>query len=76
LAPRGDGPKRAYSALIGRLILKRPVSEAEIDALPDPDVFRDALLLSQRGTFSPNELDDTDALLLALLRRFWNAKRG
>lgn len=44
--------------------------------LPDPDLFRDAFVLWQRGTFSPRELDDTDALLLALLNRFWNAKRG
>ena len=73
---RGDGPKRAYSALIGRLILGQPVSEAEIDQLPDPDLFRDALILSAHGTFSPADLDATDALLLALLGRFWNAKRG
>lgn len=73
---RGDGPKRAYSALIGRLNLGLSVSEAEIDKLPDPDLFRDAYVLSQRGTFSPADLDATDALLLALLTRFWNAKRG
>lgn len=52
------------------------MGEAEIERLPDPDLFRDALTLYQRGTFSPRDLDDTDALLLALLQKFWTAKRG
>lgn len=73
---RGDGPKPIYSPLIGRLALEQSVSEAEVDKLPDPDLFRDAFLLSQRGTFTPQALDETDALLLALVRKFWNVKRG
>ena len=52
------------------------MSQAEIDRLPDPDLFRDAVVLWQHGTFSPRDLDDMDALLLALLTRLWNAKRG
>jgi hypothetical protein len=54
------------------------VSQAEVNRLPDPDLFRDALLLSRRGTFSPRDLDDTDALLLALVDLFWTTtvKRG
>jgi hypothetical protein len=52
------------------------VGQAEIDRLPDPDLFRDALVLSAHGTFSPSDLDGTDALLLALLDRIWNTKRG
>jgi len=72
----GDLPKRAYSLLIGRLVLGQAVSEGEVDKLPDPDLFRDALLLAEHGTISPRELDETDALLVGLLRRFWNVKRG
>jgi hypothetical protein len=52
------------------------VSEAEVERLPDPDTFRDAIILSRHGTFSARDLDETDALLLALLHRLWNAKRG
>ena len=52
------------------------MSDAEIDRLPDPDLFRDALTLSQHGTFSPSDLDGMDALLLGLLRLLWGAKRG
>jgi hypothetical protein len=45
------------------------VSQAEINRLPDPDLFRDALFLNDHGRWSPRELDETDALLLALLAR-------
>jgi len=44
--------------------------------LPDPDLFRDAVFLSQMGTWSPADLDATDALLLGLVQRIRNAKRG
>ena len=73
---RGDGPKRTYAALIGRLALGQSISESEVARLPDPDLFRDAVFLSQHGTWSPADLDDCDALLLALVQRLHNAKRG
>ena len=72
---RGDGPKRTYSALIGRLILRQAIGDAEIERLPDPDLFHDAVFLSQHGTWTAADLDATDALLLALVRRIHNAKR-
>jgi len=52
------------------------VSEAEVERLPDPDLFRDAVWLAERGTWSPRELDETDALLLALVRKIKNARTG
>lgn len=73
---RGDGPFSAYAALIGRLSLGQPVGQAEIERLPDPDLFRDALFLVRRGTFSPRDLDETDALLVDLIRKIDNVKRG
>ena len=73
---RGDGPKRTYSALIGRLTIGQSVSDAEVEKLPDPDLFRDAVFLSQVGSWSAADLDATDALLLALVQRIRNAKRG
>jgi hypothetical protein len=45
------------------------VYEAEVEALPDPDLFRDALFLAENGTWSAPELDATDALLLAVIRK-------
>jgi hypothetical protein len=45
------------------------VSDAEIRRLPDPDAFYDALDLVRVGRWSAGELDETDALLLALVRR-------
>ena len=72
----GIDPPGANAKLIGRLTLGQPVSEAEVDRLPDPDLFRDAYLLSSRGTFSPRDLDEMDVELLALMQRFWTAKRG
>jgi len=45
------------------------VSDAEIRRLPDPDLLYDALDLVRIGRWSATELDDTDALLLALIRR-------
>jgi hypothetical protein len=53
------------------------VYEAEVDLLPDPDLFRDALLLSQSMGWpaSSRDLDETDALVLALVRRLRNVKR-
>ena len=71
---RGHRPKPAYASLIGRLTLGQSVSEAEVSRLPDPELFRDAFLLSQRGTWSARDLDETDALLLALTRTFMNTK--
>jgi hypothetical protein len=52
------------------------VTTGEIDRLPDPDLFRDAMLLAEIGTWSPQELDDTDAILLALVRKIRTARRG
>jgi hypothetical protein len=49
---------------------------AEIAKLPDPDLFLDALFLVRRGSWSPAELDETDALLVALIRMIDNVKRG
>jgi hypothetical protein len=47
------------------------VSEREIDRLPDPDLFRDAVRLKRAGVrWTPRELDECDALLLALLDKF------
>jgi hypothetical protein len=45
------------------------VSEAEVNKLPDPEMFRDALLLAAVGRWSPAELDATDALLLAVVEK-------
>lgn len=39
--------------------------------LPFPDKLRDAVVLSQRGTWSPRDLDETDALVLKLVERLW-----
>jgi hypothetical protein len=69
-------PNEPYARLIGRLILGQKVSEAEVEALPDPETFRDALLLATEGRWSPDDLDKTDALLLALIDRIRNSKRG
>jgi len=44
--------------------------------LPDPATFRDAVFLAQAGHWSPAELDDTDALLLALVMQLRHSKRG
>ncbi len=51
------------------------MSQAEIDRLPDPELFLDALRLAQIGRWSPADLDATDALLLALVDRMRNARR-
>lgn len=70
-------PGEQYARLIGRLILGQEVGEAEVERLPDPDTFKDALLLATTNlTWSPQDLDDTDALLLALIQKIRNAKRG
>lgn len=45
------------------------MSDAEIDRLPDPDLFRDAMFLARHGRWSPQDLDDTDTQLLALIER-------
>lgn len=73
---RGDGPKRAYAGLIGLLALSQPISAAQIEALPDPDLFRDAVLLSRHGMWTPSELDGVDALLLAVVDRIANVRKG
>jgi hypothetical protein len=52
------------------------VSEAEVDRLPDPDLFRDALFLHTQGVITPSELDGMDAALLALVRRFKSPRRS
>ena len=72
---RGHRPKPAYAGLIGRLTLGQSVSEAEVERLPDPDLSRDAQLLSVRGLWTPRELDEADALLLALTRTFMSTVR-
>lgn len=71
----GDHPRGPYAALIGRLTLGHPVGDREIDKLPDPELFRDAVFLAGRGTFSPSDLDGMDALLLALITKLTKAKR-
>ncbi len=48
--------------------------DSEVDLLPDPDLFRDAVTLAVMGTFSPTELDATDALLLDLVQRLKKGK--
>lgn len=75
---RSDGPKRAYADLIGRLLTPKAggVSEAAVEKLPDPDLFRDALLLSQAGSWSASDLDATDALLVALVMKLKFARTG
>jgi hypothetical protein len=52
------------------------LTEGQVDALPDPELFRDAWMLAGWGTFSPRDLDDTDALLLNLTRRLKRILRG
>jgi len=46
------------------------VSEGDIDRLPDPSAFRDAMFLHVSGTWTARSLDEADALTLALVRRF------
>jgi hypothetical protein len=72
---RSDDPKRTYSALIGRLVLGQSIQEAEVDLLPDPEAFRDAFVLAQWGTWTQAALDETDALVLALVQQIRNAGR-
>lgn len=50
-------------------------SSSEIDRLPDPALFRDAVFLANNGRWSPRDLDDTDALLLALVKRLQTPAR-
>lgn len=52
------------------------MSVAEVDRLPEPDLFRDATFLATGGVWSPRDLDDTDALLLALIGKLRNTRRG
>jgi hypothetical protein len=52
------------------------VTDRTIERLPDPDLYRDARDLAQRGTWTPSELDGCDALLLACIRLFTTATRG
>jgi hypothetical protein len=67
-------PNQAYAKLIGRLVMGQRVGETEVRSLPDPETFKDALLLATDGRWSPAELDATDALLLALVQQIRNAK--
>lgn len=48
------------------------MSDAEIDRLPDPELWVEARLLASRGTFTPRDLDAMDAELYLLTRRFLN----
>lgn len=50
--------------------------EREVEALPDPELYRDAWRLAGWGTWTPSELDATDALLVALVDRMRNARRA
>jgi hypothetical protein len=52
------------------------VTEAEVDRLPDPDLFRDALFLHTHGVITPSELEGMDALLLALVRSLKTPRRS
>ncbi len=38
--------------------------------------FRDAIFLWENGVWTPSELDNADALLVALVQRLKGAKRG
>jgi hypothetical protein len=68
-------PKPVVSALIGRLVLGHAVSEAEIDALPDPDLLRDAMFLHDHPTWTQRDLDETDRDLLHMLKSL-RTKKG
>lgn len=52
------------------------MKEAEIDALPDPMMFRDAILLAGRGTWSADDLNATDAILYEVTQKILRAQRG
>jgi hypothetical protein len=52
------------------------VTTRELDRLPDPELFRDALMLADTVSWSPAEMDATDALLYALIHSIRNARRG
>jgi hypothetical protein len=69
-------PKTEYAAIIGRMVLGQQVSEAEIDRLSDPDLLRDAILLHASGVFTPRELEEIDALVLAVVQRLRSARKG
>lgn len=45
-----------------------------MDRLPDPDLFRDALFLAPGTGWTAAALDETDALLVALITKFRNAR--
>lgn len=52
------------------------MTEGEVDRLPDPELFRDALFLAGSPfPGSPRDLDDTDASLYALVQMIRNARR-
>jgi hypothetical protein len=48
------------------------VTEAEIERLPDPYAFRDALFLREYGAMSQPEMDASDALVVAIM---WRLRR-
>lgn len=52
------------------------MGESEIDKLPDPDLFRDAIFLLARGTWSAEDLDNTDSRLVALVRKLGSVRKG
>jgi hypothetical protein len=44
------------------------VPDSEIEALPDPELFRDALFLVDNPAWTPRDLDEADADLLRLMK--------
>lgn len=50
------------------------MKEAMVDQLPDPDLFRDAVMLEASGSWSAQDLDATDAILVSLVRKIRSAR--
>lgn len=50
------------------------MSDAEVDKLPDPDLWRDAQYLAHRGSFSPTDLDLMDEGLYQLTWRLMTTR--
>lgn len=70
-------PKPAYSELIGRLLIDGSIRDSEVDKLPDPELFRDAVFLVDNPTWTPRDLDEADEQLLQLMKRLRTpVKRG
>jgi hypothetical protein len=62
------GSLGSYGALIGRMVMGYSPTDADIDALPDPDLFRDAMFLARHGRWSPDDLNEADTHLIRLVR--------